>query len=300
MRANQPARLPVVAGVDGSAHALRAVRWAAREAAARDVELVLIDAIGLPDLMVGGVAQPTIALRTELRRRGEALLRVAETMAAKTAPTRIERRLDEDLPAPALVRAGQAARMLVLGSTGRDAFLSGLVLGSTAIAVAAHADCPVVVVRGREAHAHDPVVVGVDDSPLSEAALGCAFEAADLYGTELIAVHVWSDRDPRVALGQSREFFEWKPPDGVEERVLAERVTGWSEKYPDVRVTCVVRASGPRNALLELSERAQLTVVGSRGRGGFRGLLLGSVSQALIHHAGCPVMVVRPTTQGPG
>lgn len=283
--------LPVTVGVDGSECALRAVRWAAREAENLGCGLVLIHAIGVPDQVTGHTLSPTTMMRTELSRRGNKMLQDAAEVAAETAGVRAETLVDDDLPLAALLRAGQQARMLVIGSTGRGGFLSGLVLGSTAVSVAAHAACPVVVVRGRDAQERDPVVVGVDGSPVSEAALGCAFDEADLRGAPLIAVHVWSDLDPHLLMS---ELIDDKSALDAARRLLVERRARWGEKHPNVSVEHIVRRDNPRRELLELSQRAQLVVVGSRGRGGVRDLLLGSVSRALIHHAACPVMVVRP------
>ncbi|MDF3048967.1 MAG: universal stress protein [Pseudonocardia sp.] len=137
----------------------------------------------------------------------------------------------------------------------------------------------------------EPVVVGVDGSPTSEAAAAFAFEAASLRGVPRVAVHVSRDLsvDPRMA-----PLMDWDAVESDEREVLAERLADWLEKYPDVPVRRLVVRDRPARTLVEESGRAQLVVVGSRGRGGFRGLLLGSVSQALLHHAHCPVAVVRP------
>jgi nucleotide-binding universal stress UspA family protein len=124
-----------------------------------------------------------------------------------------------------------------------------------------------VVVRGN--HRDGPVVVGVDLSPESDPAIGFAFEEAAGSGVPLVAAHAG-------------------------EQSLNTRMSGWLVKYPDVAVEQVVVQERPIPVLLELGQRAGLLVIGSRGRGGFAGMLLGSTSQALIHHAPCPVAVVRP------
>ena len=134
------------------------------------------------------------------------------------------------------------------------------------------------------------MVVGVDGSPTSEAATAFAFEAASLRRVPLVAVHVWRDVLVDATMAP---LLDWDVIDSDEREVLAERLAGWSEKYPDVPVRRLVARDRPARALVEESGRAQLVVVGSRGRGGFHGLLLGSVSQALLHHAHCPVAVVR-------
>ncbi|WP_308284467.1 universal stress protein [Pseudonocardia oceani] len=161
------------------------------------------------------------------------------------------------------------------------------------VALAMHAACPVVVARGPRSSgtASLPVVVGVDGSSTSESAVGFAYESAASRRVGLVAVHVWSDTvaDAEVAVLLDREAIE----DG-EHRQLVEGLAGWAEKFPDVAVERVVIRDLPAHALLERAARAQLVVVGSRGRGEFAGLVLGSVSNALLHRAPCPVAVVRP------
>jgi nucleotide-binding universal stress UspA family protein len=152
-----------------------------------------------------------------------------------------------------------------------------------------------VVVRG-EAEERDPaapVVVGVDGSPLSEAALAFAYEAAVMRKVPLVAVHTWWELilDPHVT-----SMIDWAALENEEREVLAERLAGWGEKYPDVQVERLVLRDHPGHVLVEQSKRAQLVVVGSRGRGGFTGLVLGSVSHAVLQRAHCPVAVVRPET----
>ena len=136
-------------------------------------------------------------------------------------------------------------------------------------------------------------MVGIDGSPTSEAALAFAFEAADLRGVPLVAVHTWTDYQIESTMVA---VLEGDAIDADEHRLLAERLAGWSEKFPDVSVQRLVTRYRPAHTLIEQSAHAQLVVVGSRGRGGFAGMLLGSVSHALLHHAACPVAVVRPAT----
>jgi len=186
--------------------------------------------------------------------------------------------------------------MVVVGSAGRGA-LGDLLAGSTTAALAAHTRCAVAVIRGRDRSAADveePVVVGVDGSPVSEPALGLAFEEASLRGAPLVAVHAWLDADAVHVLAGAPSFVDREPQGDAETRVLAESLAGWQEKYPEVTVRRVLEQDRPRHQLLDWSTRAQLIVVGSRGRGGFRGLMLGSTSHALVQHADCPVLVTRP------
>ena len=289
------ARRSVVAGVDGSKHGLQAVRWAAAEAAQRGLPLRLVAA---HSWTVGGL-NPGLALDPFVGLRDVSLehLRVAAAAAARVAPQlEVEQVEVNGNPASVLRAESVRAELVVLGNRGLGGF-TGLLIGSVAVELAAHAVCPVVVVRGPEPEyaspLHDPVVVGVDGSPTSEAAVAFAFEAASFRGVRLVAVHVWQDLLVEPTMAPS---LDWDALESDEREVLAERLAGYRAKYPDVPVWQLVVRDRPAHTLVMQSGRAQLVVVGSRGRGGFTGLLLGSVSQALLHHADCPVAVVRPVS----
>lgn len=301
-RGGEPRCGPVVVGVDGSDASLVAVRWAATEAAGRHTPLRIVHAIGVPDFFPGGAVSPSTELFHLLEQDAEAVLRTAEETARDVAPHLDVTTLSTtDAPVVAMIGESSSARLIVLGKSGRGAF-AGLLLGSTTVTLAAHAHCPVVAVRGsgKPPEGAGPVVVGVDGSELSDAALGWAFAHAAFHDVPLVAVHSWSDGDPEEVFSAARMAFDWEPLEDTEQRVLAERLAGWSARYPDVVVRRDVVRAKPRERLLEWSARASIVVVGSRGRGGFRGLLLGSTSQALLHHAECPVMVVRPDTPAAG
>lgn len=286
---------PIVVGVDGSDHALQAVRWAAQTATARRAPLALVHAVGVPDLYAG-VLPPTPKVLEALWSRGQGALEYAKKTAERSGATNAELVIRDGTPAVVLREASRKARMLVLGASGHGRFMAAVALGSTAAQVTMHAACPIVVVRGEQpAHGpgSGPVVVGIDGSPLSEAALDAAFEEASLRGVRLIAVHAW--RDPYAEIASMETGAELaKQREEAEQRLLAERLAGWGEKYPDLTVERKLVRGQPRHTLLYLSGDAQLVVVGSRGRGGFTGLLLGSTSHALVHHASCSVMIVRP------
>lgn len=285
----------VVVGVDGSQAALEAVRWGAAEAQLRGAVLRLVEAVPWTSYTAIGVP----ALGQEYQR--QVLIRAAQNHLAAAAATAAEigPRLEiiRDVrggAAPAvLADESERAGLLVVGSRGRGGF-SGLLLGSVGVGVTAHASCPVIVVRpaGRVPAGAEPrpVVVGVDVGVDSDAALGFAFGEADLRKAPLVAVHVWSDAalDPLLV-----SLIDWEKVESGEEEVLAEKVELWSGKFPEVEVRPVVIRGGAAAALVDQSEGAALVVVGSRGRGAAGGLLLGSVSQALLHHAPCPVAVVR-------
>lgn len=305
MSSRNPVPRPVVVGVDGSRSALDAVRWAAVEARRRRTGLRLVEAFGwLPveDGEPGDHGERSDrsdhidpSYREVLTRAARERLAVAGAAAALAAPdVPVETDLLTGDPIPRLVTESAAAQLVVVGDRGL-AGITGLLVGSVATGVAARAACPIVVVRGAGPGGpvpdEGPVVVGVDGSPLSEAALASAFEAASVRGVGLVAVHTWRDT---MIDGSVAPLIDWAAIEVEEQQVLAERLAGWAVKYPDVAVERVVARDRPARALRERSRGAQLLVVGSRGRGGLVGTLLGSVSQTLLHHAACPVMVVRP------
>jgi nucleotide-binding universal stress UspA family protein len=236
------------------------------------------------------------AVRTALEEQGRGWLAAARAVAEAAVPgLGVEVELTVAPSVPALVAESRGADLLVLGSLGLGGF-AGLLLGSTSVELAGRAACPVVVVRGRAADeppVDGAIVVGVDGTPVGEAAIAFAFAEASACGAELVAVHAWTDLVLETAFLGGAAVLDFTPLAEQAEEVLGERLAGWQEKYPDVPVTRVVVRERPTDALLRHAEHAQLIVVGSRGRGGFRGLLLGSTSQHLLRHAPCPVVVVR-------
>ncbi|MGQ0483176.1 MAG: universal stress protein [Pseudonocardia sp.] len=293
------ATAPVLVGIDGSDAALDAVRWAAGQAVRAHAPLRIVHGFEWPDSPHIGDPGLGVDHRQVLLQRARQWLdeacdaaRSVEASLPVTADLRVAH------PVELLVHDSAVSRMVVLGCRGLGGFTE-LLVGSVAVAVAARAACPVAVVRGNAAlrdalpgshgaSALGPVVVGVDGSPLSERALDFAFRTARDAGTGLVAVHAWSD----FALDPDRDRA------AVQEReqaLLAERLAGWSADFPEVPVRRVVVRDRPAGALLReaVEADAHLVVVGARGRGGFAGLLLGSTSQALLHHAPCPVVVAR-------
>ncbi|HEU5470806.1 MAG TPA: universal stress protein [Actinophytocola sp.] len=285
---------PVVVAVDGSDSAVRAARWAAAEARRRGRVLRVVHADEWPLPTYGPVFVKPKLLQAAVQTAAATVLRDAAAAVGEAEPqVRCETQALSG-PAVAVLReVSRHAALLVLGSRGLGGF-TGLLVGSVAVALAAHGYCPVVVVRGAEPAADGPVVVGVDGSPTSEAALALAFDEAAARGVDLVAVHAWSDLVYPLYAGAYLPDIDWRPIEEQATELLAERLAGWSEKYPQVRVRRLVERDRPANALLTAAQPAQLLVVGSRGRGGFAGLTLGSVSQAMIHHAPCPVLVARP------
>lgn len=293
---------PVVAGVDGSTSSTRAVRWAAAQAAAWGSPLRLVHANVWPWIYQPEVAGLAGDYTQALRNAAYDWLRQAADAAVEVAPgLQVETELIAASPGQLLVEESGRARLIVVGSRGLGGF-TGLLVGSTTVALAAHGHCPVAVVRGLDdepSPTAGPVVLGVDGSEASEAAIAFAYEAASLRKATLIAVHAWSDVSIPASFVPAPPMYDWPLIQDDEERLLAQRLAGWQEKYPDVHVRRVVTEGRPAHSLLQAAVGAQLIVVGSRGRGGLSGLLLGSTSQALVHHAPCPVVVVRPETARP-
>ncbi|MBT3150511.1 universal stress protein [Streptomyces sp. CHD11] len=283
---------PVIAGVDGSASSLEAVEVAAREAQLRGAPLRIVHAFG--HRQVGGPSWSLVDHGLEPMTHGVPAR--AEELARTAAPgVSVTRSVVAGEAVEVLEIESRSASLAVTGSRGMNGF-SGLLLGSTAVHLAAHGHCPLMVVRGRPDPA-GPVVLAVDGSEAGAGAVEFAFTEAALRKAPLAALHVWNtwnehayqrSGDPLNAVvadaGRLREAGQ---------RLLDESVTAWQEKFPQVTVERRLVRSRVRQALIDAGRGAQLLVVGARGHGGFTGLLLGSVSQALLHHAHCPVTVVR-------
>ncbi|WP_228688162.1 universal stress protein [Amycolatopsis keratiniphila] len=286
---------PIVVGADGSAGARAAATWGMQAADRHETSLELWHALGIPDYYLGSVP-PSDELLRKVKNRGETILReTADTVGHTYGPV-VTTHLSDDSPAPALIEASETARLVVLGSTEHSRF-TALFGGSVTTALAGHAHCPVVSVRGRTwdlpAAGKQPVVVGVDGSPSAEVAIAAAFDEACARGADLVAVHAWEDVSASRSFGDPAGNYGWSAFTESARRMLTEQVSKFRDSYPDVEVHQVVVHDEPRQELLRWSVKAQLVVVGSRGRGGFRGLLLGSTGHSLIHHAACPVLISR-------
>ncbi|MEB3069864.1 universal stress protein [[Mycobacterium] vasticus] len=282
----------ILVGVDGSPSSVAAVEWAARTAALHNVPLGLVHVLA-PQVVMTFPETPMPPGYTEWQReQGERYLRDAVSRAEALAPAQsIEAQTVVGSTVPTLVDMSRGAIRLVVGSRGHGRLRRSL-LGSVSSSLVRHAHCPVAVIHETHSHSADaPVVVGIDGSPVSEAATALAFEEASLRGVELVAVYAWHDTGMLDFPGIDTAAMA---SDG--ELALAERLAGWHERYPDVTVRRVVVGDRPADQLIERSQEAQLVVVGSHGRGGFTGMLLGSVSLAVVQSAHSPVLVVRPAS----
>lgn len=284
---------PVVVGVDGSPAGGAAIDWAARFAAERNLPLRLIYVFPFPSL-AASVAPESLPNEAELRPGFERMISEAADRARRSAGGElvVTGTVIEGVPAEALIDESQHAGLVVLGSRGYGGF-KGLLVGSVSIQVAAHAASPVVVVPPRNGDGDGPVVVGVDGSELSESAVAFAFEAASFRNAELVAVSAWQVPAGLDLVPMQVDVDQFG---NDQDRALAESLAGYQERYPDVRVRRQVTLGSSAQVLLEAAGDAQLIVVGSRGRGGFKGLLLGSVSQSVLHNANCPVAIIKDRT----
>lgn len=283
----------IVVAVDGSAPSRVAVDWAARNAAMRRVPLTLAHV--LPGAAMQSWIQaplPPAYLedeREEARRILADARSVAEAAIAGDAVD-VEEVVLSGQPVAALIDVAKEADMLVAGCRGKGKWERRL-LGSVSTGLVQHAHCPVAVIHDEDPliphPAQAPVVVGVDGSPASERATAIAFDEASRRGVELVALHTWSDA------GYELPGAGWSQVQPEEDMLLAERLAGWQERYPDVTVRRVVCRDQPARRLLEEAEKAQLLVVGSHGRGGFAGMLLGSVASQVVQSARVPVIVAR-------
>ncbi len=301
---------PIVAGTDGSEESLRAVDWAAREAVLRGAPLRIVAAEAAPPRMISragptpgpGPGEYETVSDILAKDRDRALAAAAER-AAKTAPGLL---IDADrltgAPDQGLIESGSGAQMLVLGSRGVGAF-TALVLGSVSRYVASHAPCPVVVIRDEPAVPYGRVGVGVGDLDRSGEALTFAFEEAGLRKASLLAIHSW--HTPQADISRAGESFTPPSSQAVQAetaRLLEGLLDSWRAKYPDVQVSQEVVHGHPGRALVGLSARADLTVMGRRARHpGPQGP--GTVRHAVLEHAHGPVAIVpsgRSSSQVPG
>ncbi|GAB2672133.1 universal stress protein [Nocardia goodfellowii] len=280
--------------MDGGPAGNLAVRWAAEVAARRNRELLLVRGLNL-DAIYGPPETRPRWLREAIYDMAEQTMAEATAHARTVDPAlRIRSVIEPGDPVELLIEHSSSAYLVVLG--GPEDRLGLGRLGSVLLSVVSHAKGPVAVVRGGRSGlaAEGPVVVGVDGSPVSEAATAVAFDVAASRDAALVAVHCWSD--PYAGkFARLFQFAEEATDFGTQAKaLLSERLAGWQEQYPRVAVEPQLSDNAPQDELLSWSESAQLIVVGSRGRGGFARLLLGSTSSSLLDRAQCPIIVVHP------
>ncbi len=282
----------IVVGVDESALAGQAVRWAAEQASLEGCSVRLVRAVlpvppGRSDYTA--VVQP--GTLTSLRLHSEELLTQAHELVHRVAPgVEVEERLEVTHPQTLLLDVASQAHLVVLGSRGRGPALSHL-LGSVGVGVVRHATCPVVVHRpGHPGLVRDGVVVAVDATQDAIAVLEFAFRQASLRRLPLRIVHYVVDTRPAL-VGASAAGGDAEPVQ--EDRLaVAEAMAGLGERYPDVRTSVRTARGLPELEVARAASRADLLVVGTHQRGPVGRLLFGSVSTSVLEHATCPVAVV--------
>ena len=291
MSSNPTARGAIVVGVDGSPSSDRALDWAVDEANRRALPLHIIHGFPHRDPLtrlgigytIDGLSDQADGIRTNaMSRARRAHPELAITWAESV-----------DGPTPALVDASETADSVVVGPRGMSR-ARGVIMGSVSLQVSARAHCPVVVVHKQvPAAVGAPVVVGVDGAMSSTHAIAYAFEQARSRGVGLKVVHAWRMDIVEGASASASRTVDSEAFAEDEQVLVAASIAGWQERYPDVAVLQHSVRGLPVPTLVRQSENACLVVVGTRGRGGFGGLLLGSVSQGVMHGAHCPVVIVH-------
>ena len=288
------APLGIVVGIDDSPAARVAVQWAARDAELRNIPLTLMHAVS-PEVSTWlKTPLPAGVMRWQQdhgRRLVDGALKVVEEACQGGGPAGVHTEILASAAVPTLIDLSKRAEVVVTGSLGSGRW-PGRLLGSVSSALLRHAHCPVAIVHDEDPSmphpAQTPVLVGIDGSPASELATSIAFDEASRRRVGLIALHAWSDLDVSEWPG-----IDWPATQSMAEEVLAERLAGWQEQYPDVQVSRAVVQAQPARQLVQQSEEAQLVVVGNRGRGGFAGMLVGSVGETVAQMARVPVIVAR-------
>jgi nucleotide-binding universal stress UspA family protein len=285
----------IVIGVDGSLGSQNAVRWGLALAERRHAPVRLIHAFDPPmhEFRISGSEYGTVGGSFEAARK--LLDATYETAVLSHPQLRITSEFVDDGPASALTEASREAQAVVIGAHGVHGF-TNLVAGSTTMIIGTHAHCTVIVLPTDKAHAFSGhgIVVGVDGSAISEAAIGYAFQQAAETDQELVAVHAWTDPLTPNALGWTMStMYDPVAYARDQEILLAESLAGWSEKFPEVAVSRRVLHEQPVQGLTSAAQTAAMLVVGCRGLGAMRSMLLGSVSHGVMHLASCPVAVVH-------
>lgn len=292
----------IVVGFDGSAPATAALDWAANAAKRTGATLRIISVVHYPGMPAGTVELVPVLPASLLKRAHDLAANAAVHAREVLGAARVETQIVIGAAAEALVTAAESVQLLVVGNRGRSE-LGSTVLGSVSFAVVAHAHCPVIVVR-QGAVALGPehgVVVGVDGSSAGDRALDMAADVADHAGAPLRIISAW---DLPAADSWAFSYWETAPVDTdwartqheVAVKVAAAAADRAQSQHPGLVTTNEVQQGPAGAALIGASHHAGLVVVGSRGLGGFAGLVLGSVSHNVIHGCVCPAMVVRKST----
>jgi nucleotide-binding universal stress UspA family protein len=281
----------ILVAVDGSPESDAAVAWAARESSIRSAPVTLMHVISpvLASWPIETMFNPPAWYENSARHIVEHAEKTFQSSWAGTTPADVHTAISNGGIVPVLAKASEDAQMVVVGSRGLGT-VKGTLLGSVSSGLLHHAHCPVAIIRADQAEVltDAPVLVGIDGSPGSESATALAFDEASHRGVSVIALHAWSDFGVYIA-----DESGWHRYQREADEMVAERLSEWQQRYPDVDVRRDVVCDEPAHRLIEEAQRAQLIVLGSRGRGGFAGMLLGSTSSAVVQTASVPVIVVR-------
>lgn len=284
----------IVVGLDGSACSRRAAEWAADEAARRHAVIRLVYAYHLPPARSAGYHPYPPHLLADLREDGNGVLSdTAAALQRRHPDLDISTTLSYGDPATVLRHASGKANLTVVGTHGRNRLT--VALGSVAASVAATSPSPVAVIHPSAFSRNGPVVVGVDGSPNSRAAMAYAFQAAADRDATLVAVHCWTD--PAIDGSVAAYPAVITDPTAIQTQLqhrLAAELADFMTEFPGVQVEQAFVHERPARTLLRFAGTAQMVVAGSHGHRGITGLLLGSTGQALIASSSCPVVIVRP------
>lgn len=288
---NSPTRYGIAVAVDGSPESDAAVRWAAAEATLHGSHITLVHVV-VPVVVTWPVRYLQASYGQWQEDNATHVIELA-TKIAQAAVGGSELTVRSEVrhggAASELIEVSHGATMTVVGSRGLGA-IGGGILGSVSRGLLHYAHGQVAVVHhgAVDPDPSAPVLLGIDGSRASEAATAVAFDEASRRGVGLVVLHAWSDVSVIAAPG-----MDWSAYTQEGHEIVAQRLAGWQERYPDVVVERRIVCDVPAKRLLDEADRAQLVVLGSRGRGGFSRMLLGSVSAKVAEASTVPVVVVR-------
>ena len=286
----------IVVGVDGSDPSKLAVQWAAQEAHVRKLPILLAAAYVVPQFLYAEGMVPATAVFDELEGQAQTFVDEAVNEIRKVdADIDIMQEIHEGNPITMLLELSKKAEMVVIGSRGLGGF-AGALLGSVSSSLVHHAHGTVVIVRENMdlSAKNNRIVVGADGSDISALAVQAAYTEAEAYGANLVAVNAWLDRAVSSSLaGVNLSDIDWEQAKEEQRKLVQQELEECKGDYHGTTPEIVIRRESPEAALAELGDGARMIVVGSHGRGGFTGMLLGSTSRALLRLAPVPLMVVR-------